>query len=869
MTLEDQIRRMGEVRAAEVHTPSWRDRVGTNGVGRRWIVAAVAALALVGGGAAFMLIPGDDSADVNTADAEGGELRHWIPAVGGEVTGVEYGSTPVGGFFASPGQQNALITTPDDATDPDDDDWTWVSINGPLLLQASEDNDPTPSDGPDGESTFTYRSGDGEVWVRSRRFDAADIRSHEAELRALGPDISAIAAEIASWDDDVEVVFAGDAAAPDLTVATDDALDGGFVLRIDERDPLRFAATYRWALEGPDDAVAGMFALEDDGELNASYAMLSAAAVPTEITDDEWTGVLDRLIGPDPLVRVGLGDAESGRAVVATYRGHHTVAIDLVPSTAVLATSDAGPTQVGIGTGDGTGISLIFESEPSGVPGRLIVQSRMSEAEARRYAELINGALDEPVPPTEPYPTADPTQTGICAANPVPSHDVLAIATHIAFDRSPLDLDQDGVDDEMLVYDDGDGNWRLIARLQAGWTNALGIGTPPTAPGLAQTSGGVPAGTDLDGDGGLEFFVTGFLGPSAKMLTLRGCELVDKFFLDEPAEGLGATFGVQIGLSPDMPLCQGRACATRVRCAGGVLTQELFVGVAANDDPGYWTTAELRLDPSGVITSTELPNRPVGPFDGLDDPPTEATTGVIDCTPDGSGDVAQITRPECAGNAPPPDASDPRPVVLPDEANLDVDNDGFADELTSFIGDDRRVWLVLHLGDGNYTNAIPVWFNDAQLRPGPVATPDGEIAAADLTGNGSNEIFIGGFGNTARSAGMLGLDGCLLRTFPGTGDSIQDSFGVLIGVGGNSCAPIACVPRVSCVDGVLITEITGPVDAFDPNVPLSDVEVRWTTTTWDYVDDTFVIAGESETTFLASERPDDVPSISDVIDCRP
>jgi hypothetical protein len=235
---------------------------------------------------------------------------------------------------------------------------------------------------------------------------------------------------------------------------------------------------------------------------------------------------------------------------------------------------------------------------------------------------------------TDRPPTTDPlAQGGICAANAEPGDDVLDVATHIAFDRTPLDLDQDGVDDEMLVYDDADGNWFLVARLQTGWTNALGLGTPPTPPGLAMTSEGVPAGTDLDGDGQLEFFITGYIGPSAAMVTLRGCELVDRFFLDEPAGGSGAGFRVQIGLSADMPLCVGRSCATRVRCVDDVLVQELFVGVAANDAPGEWVSVEGRLDPDGVITTTELPARIVGPFETLDDPPTNATTGVIDCSP--------------------------------------------------------------------------------------------------------------------------------------------------------------------------------------------------------------------------------------------
>lgn len=254
-----------------------------------------------------------------------------------------------------------------------------------------------------------------------------------------------------------------------------------------------------------------------------------------------------------------------------------------------------------------------------------------TEPETTRVTTTMTDATTSTVTTGPVTTTAGSAQQTVpCAVNPVPSDDVLDLAAHIAFDRTPLDLDQDGVDDEMLIYDDADGHWFLLARLHTGWTNALDIGTPPTPPGLAQTSDGVPAGTDLDGDGQLEFFVTGYLGPSARLVTLQGCELIDSFFVDEPAEGLGASFGVQIGFSDATPLCQGRACATRVRCSDGVLTQELLVGIAASEAVRGWGAGEIRLDQDGVITTTELPTRTVGPFD---DPPTEATTGVVDCTP--------------------------------------------------------------------------------------------------------------------------------------------------------------------------------------------------------------------------------------------
>ena len=122
------------------------------------------------------------------------------------------------------------------------------------------------------------------------------------------------------------------------------------------------------------------------------------------------------------------------------------------------------------------------------------------------------------------------------AGNPVPGADILDIAVHLGFDRTPLDPDLDGVDDELLAYDDADGDWWLIARLQSGWTAPVNIGRP-SVPGLVQTPDGVPAGTDLDGDGGLEFFVSGYADPTARLVSATGCSLIGEFRPEDPADG--------------------------------------------------------------------------------------------------------------------------------------------------------------------------------------------------------------------------------------------------------------------------------------------------------------------------------------------
>jgi hypothetical protein len=67
MNLEDQVRRMGEARATEVSTPSWRDRVGGGrGLVARWAVAAVAAvIALTISGVVVFAQDDDSDADVS------------------------------------------------------------------------------------------------------------------------------------------------------------------------------------------------------------------------------------------------------------------------------------------------------------------------------------------------------------------------------------------------------------------------------------------------------------------------------------------------------------------------------------------------------------------------------------------------------------------------------------------------------------------------------------------------------------------------------------------------------------------------------------------------------------------------------------
>lgn len=235
---------------------------------------------------------------------------------------------------------------------------------------------------------------------------------------------------------------------------------------------------------------------------------------------------------------------------------------------------------------------------------------------------------------TEPPATTTavpPPQAGICAANPVPSADILDIAVHLGFDRTPLELDLDGVDDELLAYDDADGDWWLIARLQSGWTAPVNIGRS-SVPGLVPTPDGVPAGTDLDGDGGLEFFVSGYADPTARLLSATGCSLIGEFRPEDPADGPPSPGEIFIGFPADFPECVGRTCTTRAACVADVVVYETYMSpIESAGERGLWSIGEFRLEGSVIRVAADVQLIEASEQPG--DVPTAATTGVIDCPP--------------------------------------------------------------------------------------------------------------------------------------------------------------------------------------------------------------------------------------------
>lgn len=644
MTLEDQIRRMGEARASEISTPTWRDRVGGGrGLPWRWAGAAVAILGLAVG--TFAILPGDDP-DTDVAGPE--SARRWIPASGVERIDYPGELALVAGFLAWP---EVALVTPDARTDVAVDDITRL-FGGSTPYRRNT----VPADGfsvstrNDGVVAVSFTRGGDEDLVASietRRFSAQDLERRAAELLGLTTDLAALADAVASWDDALAVAYVGEPVPIEASISADNTFDDA-VFWLHTASSSQFLATNGGERPGWFDE---LLALEstDDHALTEEYFGFVGAGPVVGVTDSEWLLIVDDVLGPDPQVEFPGSEllfAAPGAPEVATPAaepvrtedGAWTLALRFGEPTSF---RDGGAVIATIG-----GVTLTFGfAEPGMTFTELTVPTRMLEAEARSYAELINDALADPAPTatttTDPYPTTGPSQSGVCAANPVPSDVVLDVATHIAFDRSPLDLDQDGVDDEMLVYDDADGNWFLLARLQTGWTNAVDLGRPAGAV-LMNTPSGVPAATDLDGDGGLEFFVGGY-GNTARtsgMVSLAACTL--RFIEAEVFPGESPQGWILHGVGGNS--CLPTSCFPRVRCIDNELVLEVVVPTdewrgVGDADPAditvVWRTERYSfVDGNLVVGESSATEYPLEPdFARLADAPGPDDSDVIDCVP--------------------------------------------------------------------------------------------------------------------------------------------------------------------------------------------------------------------------------------------
>ncbi|MEM7143122.1 MAG: VCBS repeat-containing protein [Actinomycetota bacterium] len=214
----------------------------------------------------------------------------------------------------------------------------------------------------------------------------------------------------------------------------------------------------------------------------------------------------------------------------------------------------------------------------------------------------------------------------------------------------------------------------------------------------------------------------------------------------------------------------------------------------------------------------------------------------------------------------PPDLAD-AVHIAPDRTPLDVDQDGAPDEVLWI--DVEPVTLVVRFATGAVVSGPT-----GTPFPSLVSRPEGGAAAADLDGDGDLEFFVGGYGNTGRSAALFTVDGCAIERVVYDGEPADDPFAglILIGVGGNSCSPSGCWPRVTCRDDGLVTEVIGPTEEWrgvidaDPAL----VEMGWETRTYRLVDGRLTETSATTDTILMSDvgtggapATDD----SDVIDC--
>ncbi len=140
----------------------------------------------------------------------------------------------------------------------------------------------------------------------------------------------------------------------------------------------------------------------------------------------------------------------------------------------------------------------------------------------------------------------------------------------------------------------------------------------------------------------------------------------------------------------------------------------------------------------------------------------------------------------------------------------------------------------------------------------------------DLNADGVAEILLGGIGNTARAVVILQTNGCDLVPVLGE-DTRGDVFRLLIGVGGNSCAPTGCPVRVQCVGDELETSLLSPDESIRGQiVPPSQAPVVITTIRYRLVPGLLHLLSEKTVMYpTVDDTPEDAPTLegSDIINC--
>jgi hypothetical protein len=204
-------------------------------------------------------------------------------------------------------------------------------------------------------------------------------------------------------------------------------------------------------------------------------------------------------------------------------------------------------------------------------------------------------------------------------------------------------------------------------------------------------------------------------------------------------------------------------------------------------------------------------------------------------------------------------STQPVPNAATRIGRIDFDRDG-VDDVTLWVArGSGSSTIYATLGDFVISETSILGFVDGG-RP---------LAVVDLDGNGRSEVFLAGRGNTARGAIVLEANGCTVSPVRGepTSDAPDAPFELLIGAGGNSCAPTGCFVKNTCVtrDGRRLLEnvLSSPVKGIieDPSASFETTPIRVTTDLLQLANGRITVVGHQERTYPSvADLPADVPS---------
>lgn len=196
---------------------------------------------------------------------------------------------------------------------------------------------------------------------------------------------------------------------------------------------------------------------------------------------------------------------------------------------------------------------------------------------------------------------------------------------------------------------------------------------------------------------------------------------------------------------------------------------------------------------------------------------------------------------------------EPIPIGAERVGSLDLDGDSSAETVLWVERSGALTNVVAGVSD-RVVSSVPVG-ND-------VFSPS-LLAVVDLDGDGVREVFLGGVGNTARSAIVLTPDSCVLRPLR---SATEDPFLLLVGVGGNSCASTGCAVANRCErtdDGLDLSHVLMQPVGGGPDTTVVDPPVSLTTTTYRMQNGEIVELATTTQEFSSiSDLPGDAPSMS-------